>query len=116
MWDELLWEEWKKHVPRPGIPWDDLIEETAPNAPALYHIVYIDRRLRCALELDCVRHGTLFKEVSCAKRCYYRRMEGVVGASKGRETYYVYAEWAVSGAVHGRPILEIELRTKGVQL
>ena len=117
MWDRKLWDERRKHVPPPGIPWDDLVEETAQSkAPSLYHLTYANSHARRELEFDCVTRGTQIKEVPNSKRCFYKRMEQVVGASEGKETFYVYAEWSISGAVHGRPISEDELRKKGVKL
>jgi hypothetical protein len=104
-------------LPAPGVPWVDLIEETArQKAPALYHPDYANNKRREILELECVRLGTQFKEVPSSRRSFYRLMDHIVGASKGEETFYVYAEWAASGPVHGRPITRDELRKKGVSL
>jgi len=46
-------------------------------------------------------------------RCFYIKMNQVIGYSNGEETYYVYAEWAMNGSVHGRPITAAELVKKG---
>jgi len=50
-----------------------------------------------------------------AVQLFYREYDFVVGAGKGEETYYVYAEWHQDGAVHGRPIMLAELSTKGLK-
>jgi len=117
MWQQLIWEDRKKHVPPTGVPWAELVPKTALHGdPALYHHDFRSLEARREIETRCVMIGTMFKEVSSAKRCYFMNVGRVVGASCGEETCYVYAEWASGGAVHGRPITEGELRKKGIRL
>lgn len=49
------------------------------------------------------------------QRYYWRRMEGIIGASQGKETNLIYVEYGASGNVHGRPITEAELKRKGAK-
>lgn len=109
----------KKHRPPPGVPWEDVVKATAGKKPARYHPTYSSDRVREELELRCVRQGT---ELSMSgadpqtKRCFFMRMNAVIGASNGEETEYVFAEYLVSGEVHGRPITVQELRRKGAEI
>jgi hypothetical protein len=41
---------------------------------------------------------------------------GVLGASDGEETPYLYAERTMSGDVHGRPMTARQLRARGADL
>lgn len=66
--------------------------------------------------MRCIREGTMYKQTDDTKRCYYLNVGQIIGASKGRETSYVYAEFLRTGQVHGRPITDAELRQKGVRL
>jgi hypothetical protein len=66
-------------------------------------------------EMDCVQEGALFRTVK-HKRMFYRNMDRIIGASRGEETTYVYAEHLSSGEVHGRPITRAELLQKGAVL
>lgn len=67
------------------------------------------------MEMQCVAQGTELPKSHPTRRMFYRKYDFVVGASKGEETQYVYAEWHQNGAVHGRPITLAELRTKGLR-
>lgn len=82
---------------------------------AYYHPDQSSAETRKELEMGCVRLGIQFEQGHRAKRCYYRKMGVIVGASDGQETDYIYAEHAMSGQVHGRPITERELRKRGVK-
>jgi hypothetical protein len=66
------------------------------------------------IELHCVDHGTELPREHPTRRRYFIELDFVVGASKGEETRYVYAEWHSNGAVHGRPITPVELQKKGL--
>lgn len=60
------------------------------------------------LEMECVKHGILIKDLG-HKKTFYRKMDHVVGACSGDTTCYVFAE-ITSGFVHGRPISEKALK------
>jgi hypothetical protein len=47
-------------------------------------------------------------------RAFWRKLDEIIGASKGQETRYVYVEYHLNGAVHGYPITEDELKAKGM--
>jgi DNA polymerase II small subunit/DNA polymerase delta subunit B len=49
-------------------------------------------------------------------REFWRDMGRTIGASNGRETEYIFVVYHLSGAVHGYPITEEELRSIGVQV
>lgn len=87
------------------------------TVPAFYHPDYSSDASRKDLEMLCVRNGTELNPGGArTKRCFFMRMDSVVGASNGEETKYVYAEYLISGEVHGRPITAEELRRKGAHL
>ena len=83
---------------------------------AYYHPECSSDADRETLEMRCARTGTCFKQRSDGVRCYYLLIDSTVGASDGEETRYVYAELAVGGEVHGRPISAGLLRKKGARL
>lgn len=109
----MHWVDRLKHRPPPGVPWKRLIEESKQNA--YYHLDYSSPDARRGLETQCIREGICFRHDQDGKQCYYLKMDRIVGASKGEETEYVYAEIS-SGNFHGWPITAAELRRKGVQL
>lgn len=116
MWPEPIWVDLKKHIPPPRIEWPDLVQSTGhQNSPALYHPSFRSPEQRCNLEMQCVRKGSLVKEDEHMRQ-YYLNVGETIGASKGQETSYVYAEFLKTGQVHGRPITEGELQRKGAQL
>lgn len=63
------------------------------------------------LELGCVEHGKLLSDTG-KRRTYYRKMDHTVGVCSGEPTEYVFAEWLMSGEIHGRPISKSLLQTK----
>jgi hypothetical protein len=106
----------KKHIPPPRIEWLDLLQSTArQNSPAVYHPSFRSPEQRCGLEMRCVTEGNLIKEDDHMRQ-YYLNVGETIGASKGQETFYVYAEFLKTGEVHGRPITERELQRKGAKL
>jgi len=90
-----------------------------PNAQAQYDPNLYGRNAQRAaqeqLELDCVNLGIIIKNTG-KKIKFYRKMDHIVGACSGERTCYVYAEWLMSGEIHGRPASEKWLRqTQKVQ-
>jgi hypothetical protein len=67
------------------------------------------------LEMDCVEQGIRIDGDVNVRR-FYRHMGHVVGVCSGEFTEYVYAEWCVSGEIHGRPVSEKKLAKYGVTL
>ena len=108
-WDpeDRYWEPWLKHLPIPRKPWAKVVESTK-HGNARYK-----RGLPQSLEMGCVERGVELPRVHPTKRRYYLEFAFIVGASKGKETKLVYAEWHIKGPVHGRPITWDELQKKG---
>ena len=78
------------------------------------HLFYTDEQVQ-ALELRCIQEGVTIKE-SGHRITKYLRLEGtIVGACRGMETEYVFAE-CTSGDYHGRPISTLALRDMGVDV
>ena len=111
-----------KHRPPPGIVWRKLVKETT-GSPG-YYLPTVTVQQQREWELRCIErtpdgmryaHGNLITETN-SKRTFWMDAGEVVGASAGVETRYIFVEWAVSGAVHGRPISPQELRRKGVDV
>ena len=109
-WTTQTWPDYIKHKRVPGLEWDDILEITKDGRPARYG-PDIDDNEQEHLERLCVNSGTLIRELH-ARRSYYMDMERDIGASRGRKTSIVYAEWKSTGEIHGRPITEMELREK----
>lgn len=111
-WRAPAWVLFKKHRPPPRRSWWEIVQATK-HGNARYHPDLVNRIEQ--LEMLCVRQGQLYGRRSVI-RDFWLRFEFVVGASKGKETNYVTAEWHQSGPVHGRPITAEELRKKGARL
>ena len=111
-WREPTWVPYRKHRPLPGLSWDEVVA-ASKEGPAYYHPDLVDRIEE--LEMRCIRLGQQIGQHS-AIRDYWIELAEVVGASKGKETRYVFAEWHQTGPVHGRPITRDELRRKGARL
>ena len=98
---------------QPGVKAADEVGElTAHGQPALYHPDARGHHERERVEMVCVACGIPLG-VRRGIRCYYIRMDDVIGFSDGEATCYVYAEWSMDGEVHGRPITRQELIRKG---
>jgi hypothetical protein len=85
--------------------------------PRLY---FTDDQVR-EIEILTVENGTLISDGDNLKT-YYKKIDGTVfaGACSGEFSFYVFAEWGISGCIHGRPISEDalvrKLRKKGLNL
>ena len=112
-WQDPIWvANYKKHRPPPRWPWPRIVAATK-HGPAYYHPDLVNQIEE--LEMLCVREGEEFGGHAFV-RDFWRMFDFVVGASKGAETRYVFAEWSSEGHVHGRPITAEELRKKGARL
>ena len=104
----------KKH--RPGnIEWRKLVKASVPPEGTSFYHPSISEAEQQSLELDCVVNGTILSEVA-GKRTFYIDAKRVVGAADGAEVEFVFAEWAMCGTVHGRPMSRKELRRRGANL
>jgi hypothetical protein len=61
----------------------------------------------------CINTGTKISDTG-KRRTYYLLLNHDVGACSGEFTRYVFAEWHVSGAIHGRPISLAALQRMGI--
>lgn len=65
--------------------------------------------------MRCIQEENLFAEDGSV-HSYCMDTGGMVGASEGKETRFIYVEHLRWGDVHGRPIAEDELTRRGVKL
>ena len=82
------------------------------------HVLVTDNDVR-AIELRCLNEGIEIASLSTVKRMFYmerRDLGDYVGVCSGELTFYVFAEWHRSGAIHGRPISSTALHQKGVRI
>lgn len=110
--DQRYWERRQKHMPVPHVDWKDVVKSTK-QGDAHYKPNMTEEEIK-KIEMDCVTHGTELPGTHPSRKRYFLRYDTVIGSSKGEETTIVYSEWARSGAVHGRPITEGELKKKGM--
>jgi hypothetical protein len=105
------WQRRNKHRKATIASWDSGDARAWSKHPgeAQYnpHVFHHDEAVR-ALELLCVHEGNLISATD-HKRTYYldlqvRRPGVIVGVCNGEPTTIVFAEWHVSGDIHGRPI------------
>jgi hypothetical protein len=83
------------------------------GAPAQYNPeVYRSKEIVQAAEIDCVGTGTCYRNTPTLRK-YWKKLDHIVGACSGEQTYYIQAEWHESGAIHGRPVSEAYLKSKG---
>ncbi len=108
------WVDYTKHVPPPGEAWKKLVKDSKHQV-SYYHPDYSSAADRKILETQCLKNGTCFRNDQGGKRCYYLKMDQVVGASDGEETNYLYVE-AMNDDFHGWPITPAQLRKKGAQV
>lgn len=113
------WEYRPKHREAKAADWiaKDTLKWTIPKgAPSQYNpLIYTSNADVEQAELDCVDNGVCLKFTKNVRK-FYRKLDHVVGACSGEETNYIYAEWHMSGAIHGRPISEKLLKQYGVKL
>src|SRR5438105_1554421 len=110
VWLPPYWCDRAKHVPPAGAGWQTVVQLTGrSNAPAVYHPGVSSAAERERLEMECVRLTQPFA-VRGITRLHFMEFGDVIGASTGEETKFVYAEYHISGVVHGRPITRDELR------
>jgi len=107
-WLPRRWVRYNKHRPPPHVEWEQLV---AKGEISYYH-PSISEENQEALEIECTTTGVLIAERN-GKRKYWMKCSGIIGAADGEETDYLYAEWVMSGEVHGRPITEKMLRKMG---
>ena|SRR3990172_13222254 len=103
---------WQKHKPVTHVPWADVVKSTKHNVA--HYKDGLPQTIE-KIEMECVKKGDELPRDHPTTRRFWRKLEFVVGASKGEQTQFVYAEWHKAGGVHGRPITEAELKIKGMQ-
>lgn len=118
-----LWAaDYDKHHPDHSLEWKQVVQTTGgPDGVARYHSSLSIPQIE-TMEMETVSDDLGLGTEIVAKRkhnrrVYWRHMGRIIGASNGKETEYIYVEYAQSGNVHGRPITKAELRKeKGVKL
>jgi hypothetical protein len=122
--DEPQWIDRKKHKPPPRVAWAKLVVDTAGSDTPAFYCFDVDIE---TLEMDCVRKGiTQGREIVKPEnerhpyiREFWMHCGRIIGASNGKETEYMFAQWEACGSineVHGRPITIEELRQRGVRV
>ena len=114
------WVAYVKHRRATGKSWlSGKVLSLSNDGPSQYNpmVFNTDQAVR-ELELACIEHGTLIKEVPDLKRTYYMKdqQNRVIGACSGQYTAFVFAEWHRVGYIHGRPISRTALEKLGVTL
>ena len=114
--------DYDKHHPLYSENWNDVVRGTAGEGAARYHpsltLAEIER-----MEIDVIAGANqqdqgqeIPDKCTLTKRVYWKCMNRIVGASRGKQTEYIFVEYAQSGDVHGRPIDEPQLKRKGAKL
>mgnify|MGYP001558570749 CR=1 FL=1 len=130
-WPNPLWRFYKRHRPPPREQWSKLVKDTSQSEAMAYYCPGFDIE---TWEMECV-NGALLKAKGngvvneCHEivrdnphehvREFWMNCKQLVGASKGEETEYLFAQWEVCGGtneVHGRPMTKEQLKQRGVRL
>jgi hypothetical protein len=79
---------------------------------------YLTRDTIERIEMETVQgQGVEINVAAPHFRRFYRRFDGMIGASEGKKTQYILVQWNRDGTVHGYPVTERYLRQqKGVDL
>ncbi|HEY5311122.1 MAG TPA: hypothetical protein VIK18_01340 [Pirellulales bacterium] len=119
-----IWQPWRKHLPPPNKEWAEIVRFSRGNA--FYHpdiVGYIQElEILCATGggrlpwnqgIEVVAHEIIRANPRRNMREFWMDCGQLIGASRGRETTLLYAEWDTSpgvNAVHGHPKWVDELR------
>lgn len=120
-WNELAGRKHRVNGSVAERKWDRslLKGETANGEDSLYN-PYLNQgdielwEMECATD-DTKRGGEL-DTGKCHFRRFYRRLPNEIGASQGEKTSYILVQYNSDGAVHGYPVTEGYLRSKGATL
>lgn len=113
-WNPPKWTPYNyKHRPRARLAWKKIVARTL-HSEAKYIPGMTDNDHE-ALEMKCVHEGHLGGD-NGSIRWFYLDTGQLIGASEGKETTIVYAEWNRLGDLHGSPITKEELKKLGVQI
>jgi hypothetical protein len=115
VWNPPFWLQLPKHrvKKKKGVTWQKVVESTN-RGYAKYRLDLSDADQQ-RLEMGCVAPANLIDEIGTV-RMYYRDTGGMIGASCGEETDFIYVEYDAMGHVHGSPITKKELRQRGVKV
>jgi hypothetical protein len=126
-WAAPYWERnYPKHRPVANILWEQVVESTGhqgkrgrqrgkPIAKYGPH-PRITLALIEQMEMAAVRIPEReLPRVHPTVRAFWSEQGEVIGAIAGEETKYIYVEWDLCGAVHGRPMTKQELISRGMQ-
>jgi hypothetical protein len=114
-WNLLRWNSYnRKHRASNAVTWEQIVAATGrKNYPSKY-VQAMSDEWQEFLETECVTPENLIAEEGSI-RSYFKKFNGVIGASNGTETQYVYVEHLNAGDFHGYPISIDKLRARGVR-
>lgn len=117
VWLPPRWAANPKHLPAYNEDWDSVVRKTGQRRGIARYSPALTAAQIENMEMDCVRAplGTELPRPKDHVRAFFQEFDFEVGASQGQRTNFIYVEYHTSGVVHGYPITETELESKGMQ-
>ena len=107
-----------KHRPVVGGKWNDVVKSSGErHGKAKYgpHPQITEAMIE-KMEMDTIVEGTELPRPKEHVRAFWRKLDEIIGTSKGQLTSFIYVEYHMNGAVHGYPVTRDELVAKGADL